>query len=104
MRSVQLAQRENNWVGPSAAFAAQAYSEETARLIDAEVARIINECHEDAKRLLAEHRRELDELVAALMSREALDEKEILDVTGLPPTPPLSDGPLIAEGAAKVER
>jgi cell division protease FtsH len=101
---VQLAPRENNWVGPSAAFAAKAYSEETARLIDAEVARIINECHEDAKRLLVKHRRELDALVVALMRRETLDEKEILEVTGLPPAPPLSDGPLIAEGAAKVDR
>jgi cell division protease FtsH len=101
---VQLAPRENSWVATSTALVTKAYSEETARLIDAEVARIIRECHEDAKRLLAQHRRELDGLVAALTSRETLDEKEILKITGLPPPPPLSEGLSIAEGAVKGER
>src|SRR3546814_4265699 len=49
------------------------------------VARIINDCHDEAKRLLQERRRELDLLVSALMKQESLDEKEILEVTGLPP-------------------
>lgn len=50
-----------------------------------------------AKRLLGEHRARLDALVAALMQRESLDEKEILHVTGLPPAPPLSDRPKMSD-------
>src|SRR5690606_13594047 len=50
---VQLAPRQNNWTATSGGFmGTKPYSEETGRLIDAEVARIIHECHEDAKRLL----------------------------------------------------
>ncbi len=88
---VQLAPRQNSWVGSASLPGAKPYSEETARLIDLEVARIIHECHEKAKRLLTEHRTSLDALAAALMQRESLDEKEILQVTGLPPAPPLPD-------------
>lgn len=43
----------------------------------------MRECHEEATRLLTEHRDELEALVRALMERETLDEEEILDVTGL---------------------
>ena len=92
---IQLAPRQNSWVGGGQpAMGPRPYSDQTAALIDAEVAGIIHECHEDAKRLLQEHRRELDALVAALMERESLDEKEILEATGLPPAPPLRELPL----------
>jgi cell division protease FtsH len=100
---VQLAPRQNNWVGP-AALGAKPYSEETAKLIDSEVARIIKECHEDAKRLLGEHRASLDALVAALMQRESLDEKEILAVTGLPAAPLLPDRPSVPDPTEEVGR
>jgi cell division protease FtsH len=98
---VQLAPRQNNWAGPTALPSAKPYSEKTAKLIDIEVARIIKECHEDAKRLLGEHRVRLDALVAALMQRESLDEKEILEVTGLPPAPLLPDGPRLSDLTAE---
>jgi cell division protease FtsH len=49
------------------------------------VLRIIDECHEEAKRLLTEHRRELEALARALLERKTLDEEGILEVTGLPP-------------------
>jgi cell division protease FtsH len=70
------------------------FSEETARAIDAEVHRIISESHAEAQRLLQQHRRELDALANALLERESLDEKEILEVTGLPPAPALEMGKL----------
>ena len=99
---VQLAPRQNAWVGQRGGFMGdKPYSDETAKLIDMEVARILQECHQDAKRLLAEHRGELDALVAALMQKESLDEKEILEVTGLPPAPPLPDRPLISDEKAR---
>ena len=67
------------------------YSEETAREIDAEVRGIITESHEKARRLLMEHRRELDMLAGALLERETLDEQEILAVTKLGRAPRLGD-------------
>jgi len=91
---VQLAPRQNNWTGAGAFGQARPYSEDTGRLIDTEVADIIHGCHEEAKSLLRAHRAELDRLVAALMERETLNEKDILDVTGLPPAPALSELPL----------
>src|SRR3546814_3621112 len=54
---VQLAPRQNNWVGSAAFGTSKPYSDETARLIDTEVARIINDCHDEAKRLLQERRK-----------------------------------------------
>ena len=94
---VQLAPRQTGWTGaPGGLIGEKPYSEETAKLIDMEVAEIIGRCHEEAKRLLRIHRRELDALVAALMKKESLDEKEILEVTGLPPAPPLPDRPLMS--------
>jgi cell division protease FtsH len=92
---VQLAPPNNMYLGMAGSFgAAKPFSEETARLIDAEVQRIIQESHEEAKRLLMRHRRALDALVQALLARETLGEQEILEVTGLPPAPELENRPL----------
>lgn len=88
---VRLAGRENPYLvgldGDNEAPAS--LSEETSRTIDSEVRRIIAESHDEATRLLTTHRRELDALAEALLSRETLDEQEILQVTGLPPAPGL---------------
>jgi cell division protease FtsH len=89
---VQLATRQNPYLG--GIDGSKPFSEETARVIDAEVQRIISECHDDALRLLREHRKALDALVEALLSRETLGEQEILGVTGLPPAPALNARPL----------
>jgi cell division protease FtsH len=47
-------------------------------------------------RLLREHRRALDALVAALLQKETLAEQEILDATGLARAPDLQSRPLQA--------
>ena len=92
---VQLAPRGNAFLGGPAGFGGEKpFSEQTAALIDAEVLRIINDCHEEAKRLLREHRAALDALVAALLRRETVSEEEILQATGLPPAPQLEARPL----------
>ena len=85
---VQLSAPHNPYLGTTYGSARQ-FSEETARIIDTEVQRIIDECHEQAQRLLNEHRKQLDALVEALLERETLEEEEILRVTGLPPAPEL---------------
>jgi cell division protease FtsH len=91
--TVELAPRDNPYLpGGAGAYGGEnPYSEETARIVDEEVLRIIDECHEEARRLLGEHREELEALAEALLERETLDEEEILKVTGLPPAPPLEN-------------
>ncbi len=68
------------------------YSDSTAKLIDDEVKRIADECFEEACRLLEQNRGKLDDLAHALLESDSLNEKQILDVTGLTPPakPPLA--------------
>ena len=90
--TVELAPRDNPYLGGSGGYGGEKpFGEETARVVDSEVLRIIGECHEEARRLLTEHRRELDALAGALLERETLDEEEILEITGLPAAPPLKN-------------
>jgi cell division protease FtsH len=85
---VQLAERQNPYLAGVGGFTdSKAFSEETARVVDAEIHRIITECYDEAQRRLSEHRPQLDALASALLERETLDEQEILDVTGLTPVP-----------------
>jgi cell division protease FtsH len=96
---VQLAPRENPYLGGADGYAgARPFSEATAAAIDAEVLQIIGESYDEAKRLLSAHRAPLDALVDALLSRETLNEQEILEVTGLPPAPALDTGLLPVSG------
>lgn len=90
---VQLAPHQNPYLGTELGQS-RPFSEETARRVDAEVHRIIAECHEHARGLLQQHRVNLDRLVAELLKRETLDEHEILEASGLPPAPPLENRPL----------
>jgi cell division protease FtsH len=96
---VQLAPRENPYLGGSGGYGgARPFSEATAEAIDAEVRKIIGESHDEARRLLSAHRKQLDALAEALLSRETLNEQEILQVTGLPPAPALGTGILAVPG------
>jgi cell division protease FtsH len=102
---VQLAPHQNPYLGGAAGYAGpKPFSEETARLIDVEVQKIIQACHDEAKRLLGQHRPALDALVQALLARETLGEQEILDVTGLPAAPALAGHPLSMSEAANKTR
>jgi cell division protease FtsH len=97
---VQLAPRENPYLASLDGMnGPKSVSEETARIVDTEVQRIIDECHDEAARLLGQHRGALDKLASALLDRETLDEREILEVTGLPPAPALSMAPVAKHGA-----
>jgi cell division protease FtsH len=98
---VQLAPRENPYLGGSGGYTGvKPFSEATAAAIDAEVLKIIGESHEEARRLLSAHRKQLDALAEALVSRETLNEQEILEVTGLPPAPALTTAMLPAPGSS----
>jgi cell division protease FtsH len=92
---VQLAPRENPFLGAMPGYVDRPpVSEETSRTIDAEVRRIIHECHDQATQLLTKHRPQLDALAKALLARETLDDDDILEVTGLPRAPSLDGRPL----------
>jgi cell division protease FtsH len=91
---VQLAPSENPYLNVPGYAGSNPFSEDTAKVIDAEVLKIIRESHDEAKRLLTEHRKQLDALAEALVARETLNEQEILDVTGLPRARSLETGPL----------
>jgi len=90
---VQLAPRENPYLsGPEGYVGSKPFSEETAQVIDAEVRRIIAESHDEALRLLRQHRDALNALAQALLERETLNENEILKVTGLRRAPSVDVG------------
>ncbi len=58
-------------------------SETLLNAVDDEVRRITEECYAEARRLLREHRAQLDALVERLMAKESLDEAEIYAVAGI---------------------
>jgi cell division protease FtsH len=63
------------------------YSEQTSREIDQEVRRIIQEQYERAKKLLVDHRPQLDAIAEALLERETLDREELEALMGGQPLP-----------------
>src|SRR5205823_4901153 len=67
---------------------AENYSEDTAKLLDEEVRRIVDECHREAVRLLTENRDRLDRLAEAVLKKDTLDQDEIYAAAGIskPPT------------------
>src|SRR5258708_20233081 len=52
------------------------YSDDTARVIDEEVERILREQEERGRRVLRQHRRGLDAVAAALLEHETIDGAE----------------------------
>ena len=59
------------------------YAEETARKIDAEVKRILNEAHDTARRELRSRRDVLDRLSARLLEIEVIEADELQQILGL---------------------
>ena len=55
-------------------------SEETARLVDMEIKRLVTEAYDEAKRILTEHDDDLEKLAHALIEYETLTGDEIKDI------------------------
>ncbi len=68
------------FLGRSMGSQASNVSGETAKLIDEEVRRIIDECYATAKKLLVENRDKLDAMAEALMKYETIDADQIDDI------------------------
>jgi cell division protease FtsH len=66
------------------------YSEDTARRIDAEVDRLLDESHQTVRGLLASARGRLDRLASALLEKETVEHAELVELLGARPsvTPP----------------
>jgi cell division protease FtsH len=58
-------------------------SEQTQRVIDEEVRRIVETAHEEATEALTSHRANLDSLVAELLAHETLDQADAYEAAGL---------------------
>ncbi len=58
----------------------QDYSEETARMIDSEVSRLLREAHTQAHEILAEHRDKLDMIAERLLEHETIDGRDVEEI------------------------
>ncbi|MCM8819192.1 MAG: ATP-dependent zinc metalloprotease FtsH [Candidatus Omnitrophica bacterium] len=58
------------------------YSEETAKIIDEEIKKIVDECYARAKQLLIENKEKLINLANALLEKEVLDAAEAKKIIG----------------------
>jgi cell division protease FtsH len=64
------------------------YAEDTARLIDGEVKRILTEAHEQARRILTEQREPLEQITRRLLDIEVMEGDELRRMLGAPTPPP----------------
>jgi len=77
------------FLGRSAGSAAKSHSGETAKIIDEEIKRIIDECYGRAERILKENRDKLELMKDALLEYETIDAEQINDIMdGRKPRPP----------------
>jgi cell division protease FtsH len=61
------------------------FAEDTARLIDAEVKRIMTDAHDTARRVLSEQRGHLETVTRRLLEREVMEGDELRQILGQPP-------------------
>ena len=77
------------FLGRSAASSSKAHSGETAKVIDEEIKRIIDECYARARQILEENRDKLELMKDALLEYETIDADQISDImAGHKPRPP----------------
>ena len=69
-------QNGNPFLGRDIATAAD-YSQDTARIIDDEVARLMTQAHDTAFRILSEHREQLELMAKVLLERETVEGKAV---------------------------
>ena len=63
----------------------EGYSEETAKTIDSEIRRILNEGLDAVRKILKEHKDELVRLAEELVAKETLDDDEVRKLLGFGP-------------------
>lgn len=76
-------------------------SDATAKIIDEEVRRLINEAETSARKILTEHRKELDIIAEALLEYETLNGQEVNDLIAGKPINREEDNDTKTEGGRK---
>jgi cell division protease FtsH len=69
---------------PSSLVSAREYSEDTAKQIDEEVKKIIDEAHQKVKEILTAKRDKLEELARLLLEKEVVEEGDLKKILQLP--------------------
>ncbi len=96
------------FLGRSAASQSKSFSSDTAKTIDKEVRKIIDECYGRAKALLEANRDKLEMMKDALLEFETIDADQISDImSGNKPRPPADWNDYYnddSSGATKVEK
>src|SRR5687767_11884602 len=64
------------------------YAEDTAKLIDVEVKRIMDDAHGEARRIITEKRDQLEAVTRRLLEVEVMEGEELRRILGVPPPPP----------------
>jgi cell division protease FtsH len=64
-----------------------AYAEDTGRLIDSEVKRIMTDAHDEARRILTSRRDTLEIVTRKLLEIEVMEGAQLRDLMGIPPPP-----------------
>jgi cell division protease FtsH len=77
------------------------YSDDTAKLIDNEVKKIVENAYQRAKKILDENRDKLKLLVERLLEKEVLDSEEAKRIIGLAPSPDEPDTQNLQENDEK---
>ncbi|HXF75670.1 MAG TPA: ATP-dependent zinc metalloprotease FtsH [Methylomirabilota bacterium] len=67
---------------PVPTHAPKEYSEETARLVDGEVKKILSEAHENVTAMLTEHRHALEDLAKLLLQKEIVERPQLQAILG----------------------
>ncbi len=65
-----------------------AYAEDTAKLIDSEVKRIMTDAHDTARRILSKRRDMLEAVTRRLLEKEVMEGDELRSIMNVPPPPP----------------
>ena len=86
--------------GPDGERPGQVFAPATLDAVDSEVRRIVEQCYDVARRLLADNRARLDAMAHALLEHETLDEKDAYAAAGLP-APGGGEGAAEARGEAQ---
>ena len=75
-------------------------SQETAALVDQEIKRILNQCYEDAKKVLSDNRALLDEIAEYLLVKETITGEELMAYVKAANQPPVENAPFTNESPA----
>jgi cell division protease FtsH len=70
---------------PSSLFPTREYSEDTAKQIDEEVKKIVDETYVRVKEILTAKKDKMEELAHLLLEKEVVEEQELKKILGIPP-------------------